>query len=197
MHPIIIGLAGRRGVGKSLIAQHLVEEHGFQRAHPFDGGKAACIGYFTHLGATSEEAHEMVFGRLKDQPSEILPGNATPRYFMERFGKFLGVQLGPDWTIGAEINSIIEKNPEARLVVESIVYEAPILRDRGGHVMMITRPSVDVVGLETDEATRAIVPDSEFLNDGHCIEDLHAAIDDHLTRYDLLPELSWYRELMA
>jgi hypothetical protein len=79
MTPPIIGLAGQRGVGKSLITRHLIDSHGFRSIHPFSGGKAACRGYFEYLGATAEEAQRMTDGDLKDRPSAILPEAQTPR----------------------------------------------------------------------------------------------------------------------
>jgi hypothetical protein len=177
MTGLIIGLSGRRGVGKSRVADHLVERHGFRRIHPFQGGKAASVGYFTHIGMSADEAARMVNGDLKDVPCPLLPYNQTPRYFMERFGQFLGEQMGPDWTIRQEIRLAFERDPDARLVAESIVYEVDVIRRMGGVIVAITRDGSDIAGLETDKVTATIVPDLTFRNNGDSLIRLAGEVD--------------------
>lgn len=162
----MIGLTGSRHVGKSTVANMLVESFGFQRVHAFDGGKAATVAYFIHLGATSVVANEMVYGSLKDVPSDLLPGRATPRFFMEKLGKFFGVTLGPDWTLGAEIGRHRRANPSSKLIAESLVYEADMFRSAGGIIVRVVRPGhVGPVGCESDAVQAAIVEDVRLLND--------------------------------
>ena len=180
MTGLIIGLSGRRGVGKSRVADHLVEHHGFSRIHPFQGGKAACVGYLVHVGATPEEAARMVNGDLKDKPCSLLPDNQTPRYFMERFGQFMGVQMGPAWTIGQEIRLALERDPDARLIAESIVYEVDVIRRMGGMIVEITRDGSRIEGLETDKATALIRPDLRFENNGNSLAHLKGEVDELL-----------------
>lgn len=180
---IIIGLAGYRRVGKSEVGNRLVEAHGFKRIHPFNGGKAACRAYFTHLGVSPEDAVRMTDGDLKDTPSEYLPDNQTPRYLMERFGKFMGVEMGPDWTIGRELIRATEGGAD-RLLVESVVYEDSVLRSQGATIWKVTRPTVaQTPGLETDTYTRSMVTDHEIINDGsikELCEKIDAAVEAHV-----------------
>jgi len=177
MTGLIIGLSGRRGVGKSRVANHLVERHGFLRIHPFQGGKAACVGYFVHVGATPDEAARMVNGDLKDLACPLLPDNQTPRFFMEKLGQFMGVQMGPEWTIGQEVRLAFEQNPNVRLIAESIVYEVDVIRKMNGVIVEIVRDGSTISGLETDKATALITPDIRFQNNGDSLTRLAGEVD--------------------
>ncbi|QKV20223.1 hypothetical protein [Oricola thermophila] len=173
----LIGLTGKRGVGKTEAANHLVDMLGYGRIHPFGGGKAAAIGYFMHLGATHDEACRMVHGDLRDAPSDLLPDRVPPRHFLERFGRFMGVEMGSAWTLGAELAAASRSDPGVPIVVESVVYEAPTIRAAGGVIVRILRPGVDgPVGICTDAEQGAIAVDAEIVNDGD-IEKLRTAIE--------------------
>lgn len=194
MQNVIIGLSGKRQVGKSHIARHLVEQHGFSRLHPFDGGKAASRGYFRHLGIDEETALRMTDGDLKDVPSPILPvisnpehgtvgEHYKPRFWMEKFGQFMGAQLGPEWTIEREIDRHLRLGQPFRLVAESIVYEAETLRRMGGVIIRVEREvdaALAISGLETDKFGAEIVPDHVLKNDGETLDDLYGQVDELL-----------------
>ncbi|MEP9397928.1 hypothetical protein [Mesorhizobium sp. KR2-14] len=165
--PLVIGLTGKRHVGKTTAANHLVDAFGFARVHPFDGGKVAAVAYFEHLGAPPDIARRMAFGDLRDQPSPYLPGNALPRLFLEKFGRFMGETMGSDWTLGEEMARSWRATPAQPLVVESVVYEAPAIRAVGGVIIRITRPDHSgPAGVESDGVQAAIDADAEIVNDG-------------------------------
>ena len=187
----IIGLAGRRGVGKSEIAKHMIRAHGFETVHPFSAGKAAVRGYLGFVGADADTAWRMTESDLKDKPSSLLPlredGSGLHydcRHFMERFGHFMGVGMGPDWTLGAALRKFDEEKPDARIIVESIVYEADVLRSLGGRIIRIDGPENGVLGVETDKATALIVPDAVFYNPRTDLEETMRRFDEALA--DLL-----------
>ena len=176
---LIIGITGLRGVGKSEVAQILMRR-GFIGAHPFAGGKAATIGYLRHLGVDFATANEMVHGDLKDTPSPFIPGGQTPRYFMERFGKWLGVDMGVEWTLGAELDRLAREWPKDPVVVESVVYEALALRARGGVIVRVVRPGhAGPEGCETDRFQEAIIENHILVNNGS-LADLEVKVDELL-----------------
>lgn len=179
MSAILIGLAGYRQVGKSHIADHLVNHHGFSKVHPFNGGKAATRAYYVHLGIDEHTAWEMTDGSLKDTPCEQLPGGVSSRFFMEKFGKFMGVEMGPDWTIGKELElSLARGDSNQRLLVESIVYEDAIVRAQGGSIWKVERPTVlPTPGLKTDEYTSRLLADETILNDFATLDELYRHVD--------------------
>jgi hypothetical protein len=162
---MMIGLTGLRNVGKTTVAEYLVSAHGFVRVHAFEGGKEAAFAYFRHCGADTETATRMIWGDLKDLPSALLPGDASPRYFLERFGRFMGQEMGVGWTLGAEVaRARLTGRP---IVVESLVYEAGWFRAQGGMIIRIERPGHDgPIGDQSDSVQAAIKVDAVLVNDG-------------------------------
>lgn len=159
--PPLIGITGKRNVGKSTAADLLVKRFGYVRAHAFDGGKAAAQAFFQHVTGSEWFATSMVHGHLKDIPSRHLPGNVSPRYFLERFGEFMGAQMGVDWTLGMEIDRLRRLHPGKPIVVESLVYEAPWFRRQGGRILRLVRPDHEgPAGIESDSAQAGILADS-------------------------------------
>lgn len=157
----LIGLTGKRNVGKSTVAKLLKDEFGFVPVHAFAAGKEATREWFIAIGIDAETAWEMVYGDLKDLPSDDLPGGASPRFFMEKFGHFMGATMGVDWTLGLEIAIVRKRNPRAAIVVESLVYEAPWFKQQGGVVWRLERPSHEgPAGVESDAVQAAVAADA-------------------------------------
>lgn len=156
----LIGLTGLRNVGKTTVTDLLEEEFGFTRIHAFDGGKAASVAYFEHLTGSHGAAYAMVYGELKDKPSPYLPGGVSPRFFLEKFGNFMGATMGVEWTLGMEVKRAREQAPNTPIVVESLVYEAGWFRENGGTIVRIERPDFKGPrGLESDSVQAEIVAD--------------------------------------
>lgn len=191
---IILGLKADRQAGKSAFAEHLVKNYGFISINPFDAGKAACRGYYEYCGASPEEAWRMTNGDLKDVPSKHLPVITNPahavglqklgehyhsRFFMEEFGNFLP-KLGLDWSIGAVVQKLKDDfNGEARIILESLVYEDDWLKEHGGKTIFISAPdrSTQVVGHKSDQEIRSGDVDFILENRFEGLEAYHRDID--------------------
>lgn len=155
--PLMIGLTGKRNVGKSTVAEYLETEFGFTRIHAFEAGKRAAAAWFDAMDLPGDE---MVFGALKDVPCASLPDGVAPRYFLERFGQFMGVQMGLPWTLGMEVAAARRQAPRAPIVVESVVYEAPWFKAQGGLVVRLVRPGHEgPAGIESDAVQAAVAAD--------------------------------------
>lgn len=184
---IIIGLMGKRRKGKSRIADHLVHQNGFTLMHPFNPGKSFLRGYYVSRGATESEALRMTNADLKDHPSPYLPKDPqtgqhnTSRWLMEEVGKWMGIDMGPEWTIGAEIDyhmRLIDRDEGSRFVMESIVYEAPVVRSRKGVTLVevwAEKPTPgynEIAEQMTDRFIKTISPDLSFCNKMDGLENL-------------------------
>jgi hypothetical protein len=166
---MLIGLTGMRGVGKSTIADMLVAQGGFTKLHAFGAGKAMVVAYYQHLGIDPETAYRLTYGDLKDKHHPLIPGDGYSRTFMEKLGYHMGVDMGCDYTLGAEVARTKRINPNAKILLESVVYEATYFREKlGGIIINIVRPEAEgsIVGEKTDTAVAAIKADYPFINSG-------------------------------
>lgn len=166
---LMIGFTGLRGVGKSLAADFLVREFNFCKAHAFGPGKAMCVTYYEYLGIDNDTAYRMVHGDLKDTPNDKLPNGVASRYFMESFGKFMGVTMGPDWTLAVELDKLQREGVES-ITVESLVYEADTFTNKGGYIVRLERSGTRPTGEYTDVAQADIKEDITIRNDGSVTE---------------------------
>lgn len=185
---LIIGLTGDRGVGKSEIVRYLVKHHGFQQTHSFAPGKTMFISYLERKRVPHDIAFQMVYGDLRDVPSKYLPNNATPRYFMEKFGYFMGHDLGGDWTLGVEIENAIYDNVKM-LIVDSVVYEEDVINKYNGIIVRVTRPGKEHnahIDAPNTTAANKIVKEHAVLENNGSLEDLQYKTQQLIGVYDLI-----------
>lgn len=141
-----IAFTGRRNVGKSTAVKRL-ERQGFIQAHAFTGGKMAAAAYLDHIlqySAFERMGNRMAFGDLKDVPCPALPGGVAPREFLERFGKFMGVDMGVEWTLKAEVERVERiYGKHVNIAVDSMIYESEYWRSIGGVIVRLNRPDFE------------------------------------------------------
>lgn len=199
---MIIGLTGRRGVGKSEIANLLNQLYGFRVIHPFAPGKAMLCGYYRYMGVPEAVAVAMTDGALKDTPfaeiyirrtthtdiavSELGMPWASSREAMESLGWILGSMPGSPFTLpSAYARARSNVDPDTNLVVESVVYEVEQLQSlEPTLIIRVDWPHHDsgIVGQHTDQATDKIIADLKFDNPGVSVEMLGQAFDHWFQR---------------
>lgn len=186
---IILGLTGERGAGKTEVGNYLVRDRGFVRTHPFNPGKALLRGYYVSRGASEEEALRMTDGDLKDVPSPVLPVNAetgehhSSRWLMERLGNYIPKYMGIEWTIGSELRHHLSGKQAPRLLIESLVYEEPLIREypsgRIGKIVVdeVARKPINVAGEITDSYVEKVTADFVVVSRMDGLENLFEDFD--------------------
>ena len=155
----LIALTGYAGSGKSTVAKHLVEKHGFTLVK-FAGPLKQMMRCLA-LGDREIE------GDLKEQPHPVLCGK-SPRQAMQ--------MLGTDWgreKIGAAlwVNVAVDAAHRAldhggSVVIDDCRFEneGEAIRRLGGEVVLVQRPGVGPVNGHVSE--QLATPSHVFLNDG-------------------------------
>lgn len=177
--PKLIALSGVMGSGKTTVARYLAAEHGYTRTRFAGPFKAMLQALLLASGADASLVHDMVDGRLKEVPSDLLQG-ATPRHAMQTLGTEWGRDLiGPSlwtdaWRSGAE--AVIAAG--GRVVVDDCRFpnEAALVREMGGRVVRVWNMSLvlsaDQHARHSSE-TAALRHDAAIMNDGADLEQLH------------------------
>lgn len=188
---MLLGFTGLRGSGKTTLANLMVGHLGFARIHAFGPGLAMCEAYYVHLlqgirampgKGQMTHARQLVYDpNFKDRPfrdilaldghgntvtlDQYLPG-PNSRDFMEEIGKHMGVNMGPEYTLLAEIGIQRRQYPDVPLVCDSIVYEVEDFVRCGGIIVRVDRPQRDLSrkGEKTDEFVASIIPDYVYVN---------------------------------
>lgn len=164
----LIAFIGYKGSGKSEAARTLIEQHGFVRHSFADPLKRMLLS----IGLTEGQ----LWGSEKEVPSELL-GGKTPRHAMQALGETWGRQA-----IDKEIwIRIWEKTiPSGNVVVDDLRYpnEAELVRNRGGTIVRILRPDVQVdTSHPSEQHVESIEADYVVVND-HGVVELRGQISD-------------------
>jgi hypothetical protein len=162
----LVGFAGLIGSGKTTAAQFLEKELQFKRVR-FAGPLKAMMAA---LGLSQMEIDDP---HMKEQPSELLCGK-TPRWAMQSIGTEWGRNMiGDDLWVNAWKRAC-EGYPY--VVADDVRYpnEAEAIRDAGGILIRVVRPSMRPNGSHSSEAQDFAV-DHNVMNVGS-LTDLHTNI---------------------
>lgn len=184
MKQLIVGLCGRKRVGKDTIANYLVNTYGFAQtafADPIKKGLSVMLEDYSYV-------LPVVFDRHDLKEAQILglgDGNITPRHLMATLGTEWGRDLVADniWTQALlyRLNKMYRGPRGFTVVVSDVRFrnEALALLGRGAALWQVTRP-----GFGDDNTHRS---EQERLDD-LCIKHIEneGTVQDLCTRVDSL-----------
>lgn len=126
---MIIGIVGRKRHGKDTVGAYLEDDHGFHVTAFALPLKRACRDIF---GLSAEQ----VYG---DQKEEVDPRwKLTPRFILQKFGTEVGRAIHPQTWIKATLD---RAEGDVAITDVRFVNEAAAIRDRGGYLIKVIRPS--------------------------------------------------------
>jgi len=165
----IVGIIGFAHVGKSQVAQTLIDEYNFTRMKFADGLK----NMLRAIGLTEEE----IEGDLKEQPCETLGGH-TPRHAMITLGTEWGRKLIHEdiWVLALR-KQILESAAE-RIVIDDCRFlnEAGMIRRLGGSIWHIERPGYGPVKHHPSELEHLQIQSAATLKNDGTIEQLRDGV---------------------
>ncbi len=190
MPPIIIGLCGAAGSGKSEAAKYLVEHHGFTELAFATPLKKACAALF-----------DLDISKFNDpEQKQVMDPRwkVTPRIIMQAVGSMIRdhmpdaiphLNLTEDKRFFAHLFEIYmqDASEDARIVVSDVRFEdeAQAILNVGGQLYCVDNPSIDSTDTHESEQFFKYRNCHGFIsgiiyNYGENLLDLHLAIDDVL-----------------
>lgn len=179
--PILIGLIGRAGAGKTTVANHLEAEWAFEPIAFADPILAMTLALFTDAGVGAEWATERAF---KDQPTPGL--GVSYRRIAQTLGTEWGRQImGSDFWLRVAAHKVQQARlHQASVVISDVRFpnEAQWLLEQGGLLVRVTRPGLPPMPADAASHTSEHYADRlpahvELLN-GASIDTLLDRVDD-------------------
>jgi hypothetical protein len=173
--PRVIGLTGIARSGKSTVAQHLVEKHGFVRVAFGEPMKAMLRA----LGLSDEE----LYGARKELPCALL-GGQLPRVGLQTLGtEWAENYISPDlWSIRWERTACDVLDHGGRVVADDLrrAQDVRSVKSVGGAVIGLSRKAS--VGAVADHVTerRRLPVDQDIANDFDTVQPLLRIFDLYL-----------------
>lgn len=167
---IVVGLIGIAGSGKTLVARHLVEQHGFTR-HRFAGPLKEMIK--VGLGLTDEQLD----GAGKNEPIPDC-GGCTPRHLMQTLGTEWGRRMIHSDLWINRWRSIVRADPSPLIVVDDVRFpnEAAALRSVDGVLWRVYRPGLSTSS-HASERAQAQIAEDVLINNATSIAEMIRSVD--------------------
>ncbi len=166
----IIGLIGLAGSGKTLVARHLVERHGFVRQR-FAGPLKEMIK--VGLGLTDEQLD----GAAKNEPI-AWAGGCTPRHLMQTLGTEWGRRMVHSDVWINRWRCLVEQEASPLIVVDDVRFpnEAAALRSVGGSLWRVYRPGL-MTSSHASERAQAQITEDILINNATSIAEMFRSVD--------------------
>lgn len=184
--PMLIGICGRAGSGKTAAADYLMARHRFEIAAFADEIKDMLALHFETLGIDYAHLHEAHLKNVPLQPLLDQMHHATSaRELMQTLGDW-GRNLSQDWWINALAQRIGmgSKAPiHDRIVVSDVRYhnEAAWLLSNGGLLIRLRRDSAAPVRAHSSEQSIDQLPAHiDLYNSGPTLAGFHSLLDGAL-----------------
>lgn len=169
--PILIGICGLKGSGKSEVAKRLEIALSARRVR-----FASPLKDMLRVLGLSEDEIE---GRLKEAPCDKLCGK-TPRHAMLTLGTEWGREMiGPNLWMGAwQRNALSHLAAGSNVITEDLRFpnEYEALVEAGGIVLRVARPGIPAGAHESERHAASFAAHIEFWNDGS-LDDLAQWVD--------------------
>lgn len=133
---MIIGLSGKRGVGKTLAADYLVENHNFKKVSFANKLKEISDSFFPGLSKSEKE-------------KPFREHSFTPREFMIHLGQFMRFHDPEYWVKSSNISAM-----RGNVVIDDVRFrnEADYLKELGAKLVRINRfEKLNVYGKDLDD----------------------------------------------
>lgn len=195
--PVLIGLIGAAGAGKTTAGEYLAERYGFACAAFADPIRDRVCSDLDDMGVdyamvTEPHLKEAHIAELQ----WALAANITARRMMQAFGD-AGRQLHPDyWVYLAACRLGLQPGGTPvhdRICITDVRYpnEADWVRRRGGvllRIVRMARAANDSAAQHSSEQHWALLPaDAEVTNVGTSRDDLHLALDVEMMQLGIAP----------
>jgi hypothetical protein len=131
MSPVLLGLVGPSGAGKTIVTKHLAKKHQFAGVHAGFPVKDALAHGF---GLSADQVH----GPAKGEPAQEL-GGSTPKMVLDHVGEAIAKEAPQATSIvlRKKLREMAVNHP--RVVVDGVRQqaEADTIRAHGGHIVRV------------------------------------------------------------
>lgn len=167
----LIGLTGYAGTGKDTVRAMLEEDHEFVGLAFADPIRQMLTALLAENGISTEWMHERA---LKEQPIEGL--DVSYRHMAQTLGTEWGRNLHPDFWLRIAGQFIVDqrRQGERQFVISDVRFlnEAQWIKDAGGEVWRIDRPSAEAVRDHESERQVAQIQADRVIHNAGTVEDL-------------------------